>query len=830
MELDQFRDVDLVIDYANYSFIEKQFVSQGDYKGRTLTVQVTDNGVVGEVPGLMLHLNWHNEASGLTDLSAFSVLDKANSIYRIEYPQHMMTPGRVIASIQVIQNGKVTNLKQFQLTVQRLAGQAVGIVEKAEFSALVAVLADANRFRTDIDDLDLTKASKEELSESESKLETKIYNTELSLSNLIQNMTTLKAVTFDSLAKINEQYPNGANIIAITKDTQSFYIWDETLKTWYNMGSIAQELVYEMIRNDGTVEIKQGNLVGESGYFQDIQELLSGFYIFQYDSRELINGIANPSYAPIKNMPSNAVNGLYFIEVIQSNIEQRAKYELYSLTSGIKWISSRARITTGLVPWRQYSTFLPSNEYPFLYPLISNSGRALTREYATSDNDLATPVIKDGNVEGDIFHLPTGVYSVYLNEKTVNKPQNANGMAMIQVWTGLYNRKVITLQYHNSGEVFIGTSKGSSNWQTQGTFLRWVNLSGENWKMYLPHLLEFSRRFSVRKKENLFTMLVFTDQHFSFDGDQATSGVGQEHLKNHKKIQSLIHRDCDVLIGDNIDGRQSKEASLNDMRYIINELQTEKPLLPAWGNHDSNGYFAQSFAEVKMQTKDFIDPKEVHDFMFGMFNEKEDQSWYFKDFPDDNIRIIVLNSYDLPLLSDENGTILDTPFLQSAYTADQVKWFAETLKMTPTDYKVIVYAHRAPDGVYADEEIVNGEAVRLLMENFQNGETTHLQTTKEELVSESNQINYMLDETVDFSGNPKGRLLFCAYGHRHADLVTTTNNVIHVTLDCSYAINRDYFTVNDDSFNVVQVDFENEKIIFNRFGKGSNQEFNFISF
>lgn len=168
LELDQFRDVDLVIDYANYTFIEKQFVSQGDYKGRTLTVLVTNKGVVGEVPGLMLNLNWHNEASGLTDLSAFSILDKANSIYRIEYPQHMMTPGRVIASIQVIQNGKVTNLKQFELTVQKLAGQAVGIVDKAEYSALVAVLADSNKFRTDIE------AVGNEVNKTKSVLQTQI--------------------------------------------------------------------------------------------------------------------------------------------------------------------------------------------------------------------------------------------------------------------------------------------------------------------------------------------------------------------------------------------------------------------------------------------------------------------------------------------------------------------------------------------------------------------------------------------------------------------------------------------------------------------------------
>lgn len=166
MELDQFKDVYLVIDKANDIFIPRQFVSQGDYKGRTLTVQITNNGSIGEVPGLTLNLNWHNEASGLTDLTAFTILDKANSIFRIEYPKNMMTPGKVYASIQIIQDGKVTNLKQFELIVQELAGQPVGIAENADFSALVAVLADSNKFRTDIDSLSANKADKTALSQT----------------------------------------------------------------------------------------------------------------------------------------------------------------------------------------------------------------------------------------------------------------------------------------------------------------------------------------------------------------------------------------------------------------------------------------------------------------------------------------------------------------------------------------------------------------------------------------------------------------------------------------------------------------------------------------
>ena len=196
LELDQFRDVDLVIDKANDNFIQRQFVSQGDYKGRTLTVQVTDNGVIGEVPGLVLNLRWQNQAAGNADLSAFELIDKANSVFRIEYPQHMMTPGKVIANIQIIQAGKTTHMKSFELTVQKLVGEAVGIVEKNEYSALVAVLSDANKFRTDIDTLEIKKADKTALAQTNENIEnldsTKADKTALAQTNasMAKNLAT----------------------------------------------------------------------------------------------------------------------------------------------------------------------------------------------------------------------------------------------------------------------------------------------------------------------------------------------------------------------------------------------------------------------------------------------------------------------------------------------------------------------------------------------------------------------------------------------------------------------------------------------------------------
>ncbi|QOG30903.1 SGNH/GDSL hydrolase family protein [Enterococcus casseliflavus] len=260
MELDQFRNVDLVIDRANDSFVQKQFVSQGDYKGRSLTVQITNNGVVGEVPGLTLNLYWQNQASGLADLSAFYVLDKENSVFRIDYPEHMMTPGKVIASVQIIQNGKVTQTKNFELTVQSLAGKAVGIVDKAEFSALVAVLADANQFRTDID----KKADKEDinqrltlLKEETEKKSDKSYVDSM-LSSIAQGGPR---ELFYSLLALQTKYPNGADGTYLVFDSSAsdgahVYMYDNVNNLWKDLG------VYQQSYNDAILSTISDNFTG----------------------------------------------------------------------------------------------------------------------------------------------------------------------------------------------------------------------------------------------------------------------------------------------------------------------------------------------------------------------------------------------------------------------------------------------------------------------------------------------------------------------------------------------------------------------------------------
>lgn len=303
MELNQFRDVDLVIDKANDNFIQRQFVSQGDYRGRTITVQVTDNGLIGQVPGLMLNLRWQNQASGLADLSAFECIDAENSIFRIEYPEHMMTPGKVIANIQVIQNGHVTHLKSFELTVQNLAGEMTGIVDKAEYGALVAVLADANQFRTDIDTLVMDKADKIALAETDAEVaeldsskadKTALANTNQQVSGLVSNKVDkggASQVTWGMIAQDAREQISGDKVAIVGKNSvSSENLVDESVNrvkldpNLSGFNSNKTELTYDTNQRVTRATEKNGDVVisrtelayGTDGKLESVTETANG--------------------------------------------------------------------------------------------------------------------------------------------------------------------------------------------------------------------------------------------------------------------------------------------------------------------------------------------------------------------------------------------------------------------------------------------------------------------------------------------------------------------------------------------------------------------------
>lgn len=207
-DLEQFRTVDLIVNHANdNTFIPKQYASAGDVAGHTTTLQVTDNGVVNELPGIGATAAWYNKSSGQTGLDAFEIIDKSKNILLWTYPQSMLTAGTVEVVISIQYQGKSTDLRKFTIEVQQVNGQMAGIVSSEAYKALTSALARVNEYDTsiavlenDILNIDFSKATKSELDQA------------------IRNISNGSPKEFfESLIELQEKYPSGKEGIFLVK-------------------------------------------------------------------------------------------------------------------------------------------------------------------------------------------------------------------------------------------------------------------------------------------------------------------------------------------------------------------------------------------------------------------------------------------------------------------------------------------------------------------------------------------------------------------------------------------------------------------------------------
>lgn len=141
-DLEQFKNIDLVIEHANdNTFIPRQFVSEGDIEGRTFTVKLTSDGLEMDLSSAIISGIWTNETSGLSDITEFDIVDAKKSVFMLTYPSHMMTRGNVTMAIQIVYKGKVTVTRKFNITVQGINGNFKAIIEAQQFNYLTQMMA-----------------------------------------------------------------------------------------------------------------------------------------------------------------------------------------------------------------------------------------------------------------------------------------------------------------------------------------------------------------------------------------------------------------------------------------------------------------------------------------------------------------------------------------------------------------------------------------------------------------------------------------------------------------------------------------------------------------
>ena len=324
--------------------------------------------------------------------------------------------------------------------------------------------------------------------------------------------------------------------------------------------------------------------------------------------------------------------------------------------------------------------------------------------------------------------------------------------------------------------------------------------------------------FDYTKSVKDFSMMICTDVH----GCKKQLNNMIEYSNYYKDII-----DCNICLGDIKSGAT---GFYDDITYYTESLKnSEIVFLTVVGNHDAgNGSSISACGTLNDVYSNAIQPN----LQFGNVNSS--QCYYYKDFDDYKIRVIVLNQYEHP--SDLKN---DTTYLYSRsyvyYSQNEINWLLETLNNTPSNYNVIV-AYHSPANSIANNEDFNFENIKnkeistnndfvdnSIISDIINAWKNGISINEEYSITPSGTVS-KISIDYDFSARGQGEFICYLCGHRHYDGITKLkkhNDQIQIILGCTSIRKYDIYagdnvrindTKSEDLFTMLSVDTENKKI------------------
>lgn len=214
-------------------------------------------------------------------------------------------------------------------------------------------------------------------------------------------------------------------------------------------------------------------------------------------------------------------------------------------------------------------------------------------------------------------------------------------------------------------------------------------ISEELKKSYYSYLYD-SWRQKVDEINNAqgddFTFLVHTDPHFWVES-------GKQAVNSAKALSHYVDLDFIAVPGDLIRGYAYDQDNQVNAYQSLEELTrryTENvncPVLMTFGNHDTNAMWCKEFGTADMQINQydhyFTVTEKLKELNGTNMVGEEFCNYYYMDFPDFGIRVVMLNTTD--------GDYLDKYDSLSTISPRQREWFRD--KALDTDLSVLVMTH-----------------------------------------------------------------------------------------------------------------------------------------
>ncbi len=253
------------------------------------------------------------------------------------------------------------------------------------------------------------------------------------------------------------------------------------------------------------------------------------------------------------------------------------------------------------------------------------------------------------------------------------------------------------------------------------------------------------------QNDNTVSFIAITDMHLNLDDQESVTAL--EHAGQAMGlIRERLNIDFAVNLGDIAYGSDTStvESGIRDIQKANALIRPGFDGIPNFrtpGNHDLMLY---SYT----QNQDYLDASELYS-LIGSYNkdaitqeQEKDRGYCYRDFEEQKLRVICLNTSDIKGMSSFNEEYLSGEKFNTV-SAQQLQWLSESLKLTGKGegWQILLLSHIP---LYAASN-ANVEAILDAYSAGRSGSVTVGGTT----------VSY------DFQGQNSGKLIANIHGHLH---------------------------------------------------------------
>ena len=387
-----------------------------------------------------------------------------------------------------------------------------------------------------------------------------------------------------------------------------------------------------------------------------------------------------------------------------------------------------------------------------------------------------------------------------------------------------------------------------------------------NVKGAVDKLKDFANKIS---KDPGFKILFATDQHYRVSEYTTDPIQGTNYAKAFPLSLGMTNNlailddvvDAAVFNGDNVDGAISlNQAYPSDMiakiikedphetpnvkytksinRTLINAARDALPSTDVYinlGNHDDNS-IAQKYDGYILDKEDLLD---VYEFDSNNFGEERYDFSCYKDYPKAKVRIGIIGAYDNPEIYDGDtsgggrGNVKYRRGYHSVITQETLNFVKKALETCPDEYTMLWFSHLPLKGYFngATETVSDADSLPIRVNHELLTGMFSAYANRRVFSGTGTNQDYPASISVDFTKS-KGSIAGLVFGHEHKDKdMQNINGVPGIVRQCFLAASRadgDKFdTIEQYSFDVIELDTNSKQVIFKRFGDGGDTSYGY---